>query len=274
MFALVLLAAAVHAGWNAILKGAGDPMASVVLVAVAAAVISAAALPFMPALAPPSWAFAAGSAVLQSAYFLLLGRAYATSEMSLVYPVMRGASPLLTALLSMAVIGEVLVPGAWAGVGLISLGVLALAVGARARDARAGLLLALANAAVIASYTIVDGVGARLSGAPIAYTLWVFLLTGILMGGWAALDGRQRGFELFGRYWLRGLAAGAGALASYAAALWAMTLAPVAMVAALRETSILFGMAISAIVLKERTSPMRLAAAGIITLGALTLRLA
>ena len=94
------------------------------------------------------------------------------------------------------------------------------------------------------------------------------------MGGWAALGRRRSRFEAFRRHWRRGLVAGAGALASYAAALWAMTLAPIATVAAMRETSILFALAISAILLKERISPSRLVAAGVVTLGALTLRLA
>lgn len=137
---------------------------------------------------------------------------------------------------------------------------------------KTGAALALLNAAVIASYTIIDGLGVRSSGSPEAYTLWIFLLTGVPLAVWA-LSARR---ETFRRYsisnWHFGLIGGAGTVASYGLALWAMTMAPVAAIAALRETSILFGAAISGLVLKERVGPPRVAAACIIAAGAAVLR--
>jgi drug/metabolite transporter (DMT)-like permease len=155
----------------------------------------------------------------------------------------------------------------------MSLGVLSL-VGLKQEGDGKGIALALFNAVVIASYTLVDGHGVRLSGSPVAYTLWVFLLTGIPLGGWALATRGRGAFARAGLDWRVGLIGGLGTLAAYSLVLWAMMTAPVAVVAALRETSILFGTAISALVLKERVGAARLAAACIIALGAVALRLA
>ena len=129
------------------------------------------------------------------------------------------------------------------------------------------------NAVVIASYTLVDGTGVRISGAPVAYSMWLFVLATPLFG-WALVVRRSALLAYARANLWRGIVGGIGNLGSYGLALWAMTQAPVAMVAALRETSILFGLAIAALVLGERIGPVRVAAAGLIVLGAITLRLA
>jgi drug/metabolite transporter (DMT)-like permease len=132
----------------------------------------------------------------------------------------------------------------------------------------------LTNAALIAAYTLIDGVGARLSGTPAAYTLWLSLLTGAALVAWAIT---ARGGALISyarRNWLIGLIGGLGTIVSYTIALWAMTMAPIALVAALRETSILFATAIAALVLREPVSRVRVASACIIAAGAMLLRLA
>jgi drug/metabolite transporter (DMT)-like permease len=184
---------------------------------------------------------------------------------------MRGGAPMIVALLSGAVFGEVLTPLGWLGIALISGGIFSMA--ALGRGQRAGLWLALANTCVIATYTINDGLGARASGAPIGYTLWVCLLTAppvMLVALW--LRGRAILPSLVANWplWLLG---GAGTLGSYGVALWAMTLAPVALVAALRETSILFAVAISGLFLGEVVTVRRLLAVLVIGLGAAVLRL-
>jgi drug/metabolite transporter (DMT)-like permease len=186
---------------------------------------------------------------------------------------MRGSAPLLVALVGRAALGERLSPAAWLGTGAACLGILCMAADSR-REHRRGLAFALLNAMVIAAYTLVDGMGVRRSGAPAAYTLWIFLLTGVPLAAWACAWKREAFARCAARNWPRGLAGGAGSVASYGLALWAMTRAPMAVVAALRETSILFGIAISVLWLKERPGPVRLAAAGIIALGAAVLRLA
>jgi drug/metabolite transporter (DMT)-like permease len=177
------------------------------------------------------------------------------------------------ALIGALALNEPLTPAAWIGISLISLGVLSM-VGIRQEGDGKGVTLALCNAVVIASYTLVDGHGVRLSGSPVAYTLWVFLLTGVPLGSWALSTHSGAVFHRAGLDWRLGLLGGLGTLAAYSLVLWAMTAAPVAIVAALRETSILFGIVISGLVLKERLSALRLAAACIIALGTVALRLA
>lgn len=274
VFAVILFAAALHATWNAIVKGGGDKLMMTTLVSTWAAGLAAAGLPFVRAPDPASWPFLAVSTGLQLGYLLLVARTYSVADMSQAYPLMRGSAPLIVALASSTFLGERVSNLAWLGVAAICAGVLALAGAGHKRRSRRGVILALINAAVIASYTLVDGFGVRHANAPAGYALWLFVLTGAAIFAWVAI--RQGGD--FARYaprnWLPGLIGGAGTLTSYSLALWAMTSAPIAVVAALRETSILFGAAISATMLKERLGWARLSAAFVIAVGAMVLRLA
>lgn len=273
VFGIVLFAALLHASWNAIVKGAPDKLLTTILVAASAAAISALALPFLAQPARESWPFLATSAVLQVGYYLLVARAYRGADMSQAYPLMRGTAPLLVAVVSRFWLGEHLSPAAWAGVALICSGVLSLALAGRGANVQ-GVRAALLNAVVIASYTLVDGAGVRASGEPVAYTLWLNLLSGAPLLVWV-LAARWRSFLPYARANLGvGVIGGAGTLTSYGLALWAMTHAPVAVIAALRETSVLFATVIAVVVLKERLSPARITAAGLIAVGAIILRLA
>lgn len=273
VFGLILFAALLHATWNAIVKRGGDTLLTTVLVTTSAALVAAAALPLLAAPAPASWPFIAVSALFQIVYFILVAAAYRVADMSQAYPLMRGAAPLLVALASAAWIGEPLSASAWAGVAVLCAGIFGMAADGRHGGNRAGLLLALLNAVVIAGYTVIDGLGVRRSDAPAAYTMWIFLLTGLPLAAWALLARRRAFIDYTARNWHLGLAGGIGTLASYGLALWAMTMAPVAVVAALRETSILFGVAISGLVLKERVSAARIAAVCVIAAGAAILRM-
>jgi drug/metabolite transporter (DMT)-like permease len=273
VYAVVISAALLHAGWNAIVKSAGDKFLTTIMVTAAAAALSAALLPFLPAPAPSSLPYAGASALLQIVYFLLIARTYQIADMSQAYPLMRGTAPLIVALLSVLRMGESLSPIAWSGVIGISLGIFSIALDNRRKNRR-GVYLALLNALVIASYTLIDAAGVRRSGAPAAYTLWVFLLTGLPLTLWAFAARRYNFVSYVGRHWRLGIAGGIGATASYGLALWAMTVAPIAVVAALRETSILFGTVIAALVLKEHIGPRRVIAACVIACGAGILRLA
>ena len=162
---------------------------------------------------------------------------------------------------------------AWAGLSLICLGIVSMATDSRRGEVK-GIVLALSSSVLIASFTLVDGIGVRRSGTPIAYALWIFVLSGLPLLIWACLARRARFASNVSRYWHLGLIGGVGTLGSYGLALWAMSVAPLALVAALRETSILFGTAISGMVLKERVGPIRMAAACLMALGAAALRLA
>jgi drug/metabolite transporter (DMT)-like permease len=279
VFGVVLFAAALHASWNALVKrsgasSGGDTLLTTVMVAGSSGLIAIVVLPFIASPAPASWPFIAASSVLQVAYYLLLARAYHVADMSLTYPLMRGLAPLMVALASAFWIGEFLPAGAWLGIGAICAGILSMAVSVRRGGSLAGVRPAVINAVVIASYTLVDGLGVRRSGAPAAYTLWLSLLSGLALVIWVLARRREAFARTVRSGWPLGLIGGAGTIGSYGLALWAMTTAPVAMVAALRETSILFGTAISGLVLHERVGKARIIAVCIIAAGAVALRLA
>ncbi|GES49788.1 membrane protein [Rhizobium sp. NBRC 114257] len=273
VIALVLFGALLHATWNAIIKAGTDKSLDAALVSAGGAVAALPLLPFLPLPASAAWPFIGASAILQFAYFQLVAAAYRAGDIGLVYPLMRGVAPLIIVSTSSFILKETLSSGALIGTMTICAGILTLAFEAR-KGSRRAIVLALANAVVIATYTYVDGIGARISGNSVSYTLWMALLPPILLFAWAI---SQRGINAVAahvRYnWWRGLIGGGGSIASYGLALWAMTKAPVAMVAALRETSILFALVISVVVLKERSSIWRYIAGAIIAGGVLVLRL-
>ena len=281
---IVLFAALLHASWNALVKAGPDKYLTTLLVACGAGLVSLPLLPFFATPLPASWPWLAASACCQVIYYRLLAAAYQHGDMSQAYPLMRGAAPLLVALASVPLLGERLHWRQDLAVALICGGVLTLTIlrgvgaGARADTAanraarRRATTYALLNAAIIATYTMIDGVGVRRSGAPAGYTMWLFVLTAVLL----LLCSSSRWSELpaYARNHLRVmLVGGCGTLLSYGLALWAMTQAPVAAVAALRETSILFAAAIAALFLRERLAPGRLLAIALIACGAIVMRL-
>jgi drug/metabolite transporter (DMT)-like permease len=270
----VLVGAILHAGWNTAVKSGSDKRFDTTLVAGGAAAIATLLLPWLDTPSTASLPYLASSVALQLLYFRLVAAAYQTGDMSHAYPLMRGTPPLLVAAASGVLLGETLSPTAWAGTLLVCGGVLTLSLArGSAGVSRSATVFSLGNAVVIAAYTLVDGVGVRLSGSASAYTLWVFLLSGLpLVAGtlW-----RQP--QAFRRYvamrWPVGLGGGICILTSYGLALWAMTRAPVATVAALRESSILFGMLFAALFLKESIRWTRALSGLVIALGAAVVRL-
>lgn len=266
----MLGAALLHASWNALVKASGDKQLDSFGVAIASGLIALIALPWMPVPAPASWPWLAGSALVHILYFVFLAGAYRWGELSFAYPVMRGGGPLIVALAGASVFGEVLHATQWAAIALISIGILALATGAHDRRATG---FAIANAFVIATYTLIDAKGVRASDAPVSYTLWFFAANGFVIG---ALGWLQRGSDLRAyarRAWPRAMLGGALALSAYGIALWAMTRAPVALVAVLRETSVIFAALIGALFLREKFTRRRLAATGAVLCGLVALRL-
>lgn len=273
VIAFVLFGALLHATWNAIIKAGTDKSLDAALVSAGGAVAALPFLPFLPLPLAAAWPFIGISAILQFAYFQLVAASYRAGDIGLVYPIMRGVAPLIIVASSGYVLGEQLSSGALAGIMVICTGILTLAFEAR-HGSRRAMLMALANACVIATYTYVDGIGARSAGNAISYTLWMALLPPVLLFSWAiSKRGRTAVFAHVRVNWWRGLIGGAGSIGSYGIALWAMTKAPVAMVAALRESSILFALVISVLVLKEKASPWRYIAGGLIAAGVLVLRL-
>jgi drug/metabolite transporter (DMT)-like permease len=271
----ILFAALLHATWNALIKrGDQDALIATIGIATSAALISLLLLPFVPAPAFASWPFLAASTLPQIAYYILIAKIYRTSDLGLAYPVMRGTAPLFVTAANAILFGEILSPVGLLGVACICGGVLLIASRRFQRsDAGATVAMAIGTALVIASYTVLDGIGVRLSGAPVGYTLWIFLLTGLPMAGWGVLRHRTQFLQsVRAGPWIP-LGGGGASLLSYGIAVWAMTLAPVAAVAALRETSILFAALIGVILLREKPTWNRIAAAVLLTAGAVAIRL-
>jgi drug/metabolite transporter (DMT)-like permease len=275
VFAAVLAAALMHASWNAVVKVGLDRFSSVLLLALVQSGLALALVPFFPLPAPASWPWLAASALLHTGYKLFLVRAYAHGDLGQVYPVARGTAPLIVALVGAAFLGEALTPAKALAVTTVGLGVVLMSTDAgRPRPAapRTALAWALGTAAFTAAYTLVDGVGARLSGTASGFTLWMFVGDGLGMLA-AALGARGAGSLVrLLPAWRSGLAAGALSLGSYWIAIWAFTRAPIALVAALRETSVLFAMLIAVFVLGERAGARRWGAAALVTAGVVLMR--
>ena len=279
----VLLGALLHATWNALVKSSGDKQLDLALVHLLGGI---AALPLLwwvglpPVSAMP---FIGLSLLIHIAYYVTLNGAYQHGDLGSTYPIMRGSAPLLVALGSTLLLGERLSPAAWLGIGAVTAGVLMVGLARPAETLHHGraIAYALANAVVIAGYTLVDGHGVRLSadaGATAAsYVVLLFVLDGIPYPSLVFLQrsraARQAMLDYARRRWPLATLGGLASLGSYWIALWAMTRAPVAVVSALRETSVLFATALSVIVLKERFGLQRAGGAVVIVGGVVALRL-
>lgn len=270
----VLFGALLHASWNALVRGAENGKLDITLVVVGAGAITACWLPFAPLPAPQSWPYLGASIVIHVAYFLLVGLAYQKGQLSFAYPIMRGSAPAFSALAAALLLNELPSALGWIGMLLICGGVLLLAADSwRAKSFQpASAIFALATAGVIVVYTLVDGIGVRLSEHAASYTGWMFLLTALLLIAISVVRDRETTASYFQRYWRRGLIGGACTFGSYALALWAMTSAPIGLVAALRETSVIFAVAIAAIFLRERITPMRYFSVFVVIAGAVAIK--
>lgn len=276
VFLAVLFAAACHAGWNALIKGGLDPLTSTTLISLGAGVVSLGAIPFVGMPASAAWPWLIASVVIHLFYFGSLIESYRTGDLGQVYPIARGAAPLMTAGVATAVVGEHLSALGWGGIAALVSGVFLLSArGGRdlARVDRRAVGFALFTAVTVCGYSVVDGIGARASNNPNAYSLWLFFGIALVMLPYAWWRGGYAVLPAMRAYWPRGLVGGAMQLLSYGIAIWAMTLAPIAMVAALRETSVLFGAAIAVVVLKEPLRAIRIVAALLIVCGLVFIRL-
>jgi drug/metabolite transporter (DMT)-like permease len=276
VFFAVLFAAACHAGWNVLIKIGLDPLSTTTLISIASAVVALTLLPFVGLPVWVAWPWLIASAVIHLFYFASLAEAYRTGDLGQVYPIARGSEPLLTAMATTLFVGENLSLAGWAGIAALAAGVLLLSThGGRDLvkiDHRA-VGFALMTALTICAYSVVDGIGARLAGDPNAYSLSLFVGIALVMLPYALYRGGRGVVPTMRQYWRRSFAGGALQVLSYGIALWAMTLAPIAIVATLRETSVLFGAGVSVVVLKEPLRLPRVGAALLILCGLVLLRL-
>jgi drug/metabolite transporter (DMT)-like permease len=275
VFVAVLAAAAFHAGWNALLKLRLEPIVSISLISIAAGVV---AIPFAPMVGLPSpkaWPFVFASLAIHLAYYVALAEAYRFGDLSQVYPLARGTAPLITALGGTVWLREALGVTGWAGVIILAMGIIMLSIRSKNLnpiDARP-ISFALLTAVTIAAYTLVDGIGARLGSSAAPYIVWLFILDGMMMlffGLWRIGTGLASAVS---GNWQMVLAGGALSTAAYGIAIWAMTKAPIALVAALRETSVLFAAAIGVVFLREPFLITRVLAAMLVVTGIVVLRL-
>jgi drug/metabolite transporter (DMT)-like permease len=275
VFAALLFAALLSATWNAIIKSGSNKYLHAVLVANSAAVVAAILLPFLRQPAPQAWFYIGASAVLQAVYYNFLAAAFRTADISHAYPMMRGTAPLLVSLASGPLVGESLSLGKWIGVIMICTGVMGLAWEVRYRTIASSSILkyGLLNAVIIAAYTLVDGIGVRKSGTAAGYTMWNLILTALILSIWTMLRRRSELFSYAGGRLRGALVGGLATLTSYCIVLWAMTQAPIAVVAALRETSMIFVFAIAVVIFKERAGWRRFGATALIAGGAAAIRL-
>ncbi|MDG1580068.1 EamA family transporter [Pseudomonas sp. GOM6] len=275
VFAVVLAAAALHAGWNALLKIGLDRYLTASLIQIGAACVALLALPFFAIPVASAWPWIALSALLHIGYNLFLTRAYQHGDLSQVYPIARGSSPLLVALLALLA-GDVLQAGQWAGLLMLVGGIWLMAWrGGHPGSSLNGPLLfnALATAVCIAGYTVADALGARSNGDAIGYALWLFLVNGLVAALVIALRRGPRIFLQLGPHWRGGLGGGAMSMLAYSLVIWATTQAPVALVSALRESSVLFALLIGWLFLKESMLPLRLLACLVIAAGVALMKL-
>ena len=276
VFLTVMLAALCHAGWNAIVKVGLDRFLSVTLIALAAGCVSLVPLPLVSVPIAPAWPYLAASVALHVGYNLFLIQAYRVGDLGQVYPIARGAAPLIVSIVAIAVIGEPLSGPQMVGVAVLVAGVALMSIrGGRdlVRIERSAVGFALATSVFIAGYTIADGLGARANGSANSYAVWLFFLDGLAMLAVLLVARGRAGLRAMRPYWKGGLAGGAMSLTAYWIVIWAMTEAPIALVAALRETSVLFAAAISIIILREPPTLWRLAAAFVIVAGIVLARL-
>ena len=274
VFLAVLAAAFLHALWNALIKVGTSKVGTMVILSVVEVPIGLGVVAFAPPIDPAAipWVIAAGCT--HFAYKFFLTYAYERGDLSRVYPIARGAAPMVVAL-----VGALMLPDAVSGKQYLAIVVLGFGILLMARgvfssgEDRQLLPFAFGSAAATATYTLIDGMGARVSGAPVAYVAWAFVADGLIftcgmlaLRGWGVLPRDLRAWGL-------GSVASLASYGAYAVSIWAMTLAPIAVVAALRETSILFAVLIGWLAFGERMDRGKAIAAVVIVAGVLLTRL-
>ncbi|MFI6471802.1 MULTISPECIES: EamA family transporter [unclassified Streptomyces] len=265
----VLLAALTHASWNALAHHLKDQLLSFTLISGGGALIGLLALPFVPVPDRGAWPYLLVSAALHVAYMLLLMRSFTLGDFGQMYPIARGTAPLVVTVLAAVFVHEM--PNAWqlAGVAVACAGLVGVALwGLRgSRPNWPAILAALATGLTIAGYTVVDGVGVRASGSSSGYIAWLMILEGLAIPAYAVYRRRSQLAVELRPFAARGLLGAALSVTAYGLVLWAQTRAPLAPIAALRESSIIVGAAIGAIFFKERFGAPRIAAAGLLVVG-------
>jgi drug/metabolite transporter (DMT)-like permease len=276
---VVLAAAVTHATWNALAHRIKDQLVSFGLIGIGTIVVS---IPLIAVAAVPrsaSWPFLLASVAIHVFYNLFLMRSFTYGDFGQVYPLARGTSPLVVTVLAAIFAAERPTLPQAAGVLIVSAGMATLVFAGRRDAAREGkpgrkaLLAAFATGLTIAAYTVVDGLGVRRSGSPVGYIAWLMVLMSLCVPAWAAVKRRHALRSLHPGIMASGLAAGALSVLAYGLVLWAQTRGALAPIAALRETSVIFGALIATLAFKEPFGRARVIAATLVASGILVLSL-
>ena len=276
VFLAVLLAAALHAAWNALVKSAGDKDVAMLMMVAGQGLAALAVLVVVASPAPESWPYIALAVVLHTGYQLFLAAAYRAGDLTQVYPIARGSAPLMVAAISVLFLGVVLSVAETAAVVLIALGIVSLALVRRADGLRNGraVALALVTGCFITAYSLADGLGARAAGTALGFFAWAALLNTFAFAACVALLRRDAYRAVTRSTLVTGLLSGPASFIAYAIVVWAFTQAPIALVTALRETSIVFSLLIGVFVLRERLDLAKVVSTAVTLAGVGLLRFA
>ncbi|MGE4609991.1 MAG: DMT family transporter [Paracoccaceae bacterium] len=268
---IVLFAALLHALWNAFVKAAEDRLAILGLISVGHVILGIVLAVQSPIPAVESWAFIVGSTVIHFAYYFLLYHSYRLGDLSHVYPIARGMSPVLVALGAQVFAGETLSPAAWAGILLASTGIFMMAGDVfRGATPPIVVLTALATGAMIAAYSLVDGLGVRAAQTALGYVGWLFIAEIFTAGFIIARVGKGM-VTLSRKTLMLGIFGGLVSAAAYGLVIYVKAIAPLGMVSTLRETSVVFAALIGMLWLGERPWKLRLTAAVVVALGVIVM---
>ncbi len=271
---LVLLAALLHAGWNAMAKSGGTPQYSIASYRLVSAICCLPLLLLFPLPLAASWPMLLASMVIHTAYYGTLSQSYRSGDLSQVYPLFRGLAPVMVVAGAALLAGEYLSGGSMIGIGLVSAGLISItfAGGAVGRISRPALGWGLATSVLIAAYTVADGIGVRAAGNPFSYIIWLFVLEPLPIGSWLLLRDRA-GWLGYMRAKPGKICAGALAAASaYAMVIYAMSQAPMGMVSSLRETSVIFAALIGTLLFHEPFGRQRIIAAVLVCFGVVMIK--
>ena len=272
----VLFAAFCHASWNALVKFGDDRLFGLIMIAFFSGILTIPALFWVGLPSADALGWLALSTLFHLGYIFFLSKAYAGGDLGQIYPISRGSAPLMAAILSAIIFNEYLSLGGLSGIILIIIGVICIAFAGKSLSINIKgktLVYALTTALFTACYTLSDGQGARASGEPIAYTLWLFFINGLILLIPGIIKYKRSLVSGFRRYWRLGMFGGLMQLVSYGIVIWAMSRSPIVLVAALRETSVLFAMFLSIVFLKESFNRLRVLACFVILAGVLIAKL-
>ena len=272
---LVLLAAILHASWNAMAKSGGTPQFSIASYRLISAVCCLPLLFLFPLPLAASWPMLLASAIIHTAYYGTLSMSYRSGDLSQVYPLFRGLAPVLVVLGAALFANEYLPSGAMIGIGLVSAGLISItfAGGAVGKIPAAALRWGLATSVLIAAYTVADGIGVRAAGNPFSYIVWLFVLEPIPIGLWLLARDRAGWFGYMRAKPGKITAGALAAATAYAMVIYAMSVAPMAMVSSLRETSVIFAALIGTLMFREPFGRQRIIAAILVCFGVMLIKI-